>query len=327
MVDTFFKMLDTVMTVITNAVLEGMIRLQDPLIDLLILLAIIGIATQWEMYFSAESWNWGNLFVKIIHIGFYAFLIRNWKMLILTVKETGEQLGTFAGGDTGLLTPNDILNLGVQNVFDAMAELVGGLTLNFKSLEILLAIVILGFALYAFLRIACTLFFVYAEFMIVGGLSMVLLPWSMTKWSKGIADKSWGILLTGAVKIMVCTFMVSLTSGFIENAFSVTVTKDELNIPKVLTSAISLGVLAFLVGKAIEYAGTMTNGLTVSTPNLMGATVGRAASYAGGRAAGAVGNVVGGGARRAGGAIAGGAANTAKQAGAWWLKYGSGISL
>ena len=71
---SFFNMLNEITDVITNAVLNGMIRLQEPMVELLVVLAIIGIASNWEMYFASESWNWGNLFVKTIHIGFYAFL-------------------------------------------------------------------------------------------------------------------------------------------------------------------------------------------------------------------------------------------------------------
>lgn len=156
---SFFNMLNEITDVITSAVLNGMIRLQEPMVELLVVLAIIGIASNWEMYFASESWNWGNLFVKIIHIGFYAFLIRNWKMLLLTVKKTGEQLGIAAGGDTGLLTPNDILNLGVKNVFDAISNLMTNIPVSLEIFTRILGIVILGFALYAFLKIACTLFF------------------------------------------------------------------------------------------------------------------------------------------------------------------------
>lgn len=277
---SFFNMLNEITDVITSAVLNGMIRLQEPMVELLVVLAIIGIASNWEMYFASESWNWGNLFVKIIHIGFYAFLIRNWKMLLLTVKKTGEQLGIAAGGDTGLLTPNDILNLGVKNVFDAISNLMTNIPFSLEIFTRILGIVILGFALYAFLKIACTLFFTYAEFIIVGGLSMVLLPWSMTKWTKGIADKAWGILLSGAVKIMVCVFMVSLVSGFIENSFS-NLDIDNPSLPDLLTNTISLGFLAFLVGKSVEYAGAMTNGLTVSSPNMISSAAGTAARIPG----------------------------------------------
>ena len=277
---SFFNMLNEITDVITSAVLNGMIRLQEPMVELLVVLAIIGIASNWEMYFASESWNWGNLFVKIIHIGFYAFLIRNWKMLLLTVKKTGEQLGIAAGGDTGLLTPNDILNLGVKNVFDAISNLMTNIPVSLEIFTRILGIVILGFALYAFLKIACTLFFTYAEFIIVGGLSMVLLPWSMTKWTKGIADKAWGILLSGAVKIMVCVFMVSLVSGFIENSFS-NLDIDNPSLPDLLTNTISLGFLAFLVGKSVEYAGAMTNGLTVSSPNMISSAAGTAARIPG----------------------------------------------
>lgn len=323
---SFFNTMNEISEVINNAVLDGMIRLQEPMVELLVVLAIIGIASNWEMYFASESWNWGNLFVKIIHIGFYVFLIRNWKMLLLTVKKTGEQLGIAAGGDTGLLTPNDIFNLGVNKVFAAMCKLLEKLPFSMEALIRILAVVILAFALYSFFKIACTLFFTYAEFMIVGGLSIVLLPWSMTKWTKGIADKAWGILLTGAVKIMVCTFMVSLVSGFIEISFG-NIDPKNPEIPNLLLNTISLLFLAFLVGKSVEYAGAMTNGSMVSTPDMMGATVGRATSYATGRAGRVVGDVASAGIRKAGGAIGKTTITAAKKGGEWWLKYGGGIPL
>lgn len=316
---SFFNMLNEITDVITNAVLDGMIRLQEPMIELLVVLAIIGIASNWEMYFVSESWNWGNLFVKTIHIGFYAFLIRNWKMLLLTVKKTGEQLGIAAGGDSGLLTPNYILNLGVKNVFDAMSNLMTNIPFSLEIFTRLLGVIILAGALYCFLKIACTLFFTYAEFIIVGGLSIVLLPWSMTKWTKGIADKAWGILLTGAVKIMVCVFMVSLVSGFIENSFS-NLDIDNPALPDLLTNTISLGFLAFLVGKSVEYAGSMTNGLTVSTPNMINSAAGATARIPG--------NV------RTAGNFVKGSIDTARatkkgasKAGEWWLRHGGGIPL
>lgn len=237
----------------------------------------------------------------------------------MTVKKTGEQLGIAAGGDTGLLTPNDILNLGVKNVFDAISNLMTNIPVNLEIFTRILGIVILGFALYAFLKIACTLFFTYVEFIIVGGLSMVLLPWSMTKWTKGIADKAWGILLSGAVKIMVCVFMVSLVSGFIENSFS-NLDIDNPSLPDLLTNTISLGFLAFLVGKSVEYAGAMTNGLTVSSPNMISSAAGTAARIPG--------NV-----RTAGNFVKGSVATAratkkgASKAGEWWLKHGGGIPL
>ena len=240
-------------------------------------------------------------------------------MLLLTVKKTGEQLGIAAGGDTGLLTPNDILNLGVKNVFDAISNLMTNIPFSLEIFTRILGIVILGFALYAFLKIACTLFFTYAEFIIVGGLSIVLLPWSMTKWTKGIADKAWGILLSGAVKIMVCVFMVSLVSGFIENSFS-NLDIDNPSLPDLLTNTISLGFLAFLVGKSVEYAGAMTNGLTVSSPNMISSAAGTAARIPG--------NV-----RTAGNFVKGSIATAratkkgASKAGEWWLKHGGGIPL
>ena len=40
----FFNMMNEISEVINNSVLDGMIRLQEPMIELLVVLAIIGIA-------------------------------------------------------------------------------------------------------------------------------------------------------------------------------------------------------------------------------------------------------------------------------------------
>ena len=48
---SFFNMLNEITDVITSAVLNGMIRLQEPMVELLVVLAIIGIASNWVQQF------------------------------------------------------------------------------------------------------------------------------------------------------------------------------------------------------------------------------------------------------------------------------------
>ena len=85
---SLLKLFDDLSATIEKAVASGILNLTDPLIDLLIVLGIISIASNWEMYFSG-NFNFGNLFVKIIQIGFFAFLIRNWGMFFTMIKQSG----------------------------------------------------------------------------------------------------------------------------------------------------------------------------------------------------------------------------------------------
>ena len=71
---------------IETSTYNGILNLQDPLLLLLITLAIIGVCSEFDMFFNS-TWNWGNIFTKIIHIGFLAFLIKNWDSLLKIVKK------------------------------------------------------------------------------------------------------------------------------------------------------------------------------------------------------------------------------------------------
>lgn len=65
-------MLEDVGNKIEISAFNGILNLTPYMVGLLVLLATIAIATEWDMYFS-NTWNWGNLITKIIHIGMIAF--------------------------------------------------------------------------------------------------------------------------------------------------------------------------------------------------------------------------------------------------------------
>ena len=271
---SLLKLFDDLSATIEKAVASGILNLTDPLIDLLIVLGIISIASNWEMYFSG-SFNFGNLFVKIIQIGFFAFLIRNWGMFFTMIKQSGEQLGLFAGGAEETMTSGTLVLKGLGVVFSFLAKVYNGASISLNAILVwLLAILCILIALYAFTKIAYTLFITNMEFVIIGGLSIVLLPFGVLNWTKSISEKTWGILLTCAVKVMVASFMVALLSTFIDSSFNIgTLTSIDDNglkklLPNLFGSTISMLFIAYLFGQAVEFAGAMTNGLTISSRNL-----------------------------------------------------------
>lgn len=280
---SLLKLFDDLSATIERAVASGVLNLTDPLIDLLIVLGIISIASNWEMYFSG-SFNFGNLFVKIIQIGFFAFLIRNWGMFFTMIKQSGEQLGLFAGGAEETMTSGTLVLKGLGVVFSFLAKVYNGASISLNAILVwLLAILCILIALYAFTKIAYTLFITNMEFVIIGGLSIVLLPFGVLNWTKSISEKTWGILLTCAVKVMVASFMVALLSTFIDSSFNIgtltSIDNDGLKklLPNLFGSTISMLFIAYLFGQAVEFAGAMTNGLTISSRNLAESGMGMAA--------------------------------------------------
>lgn len=268
------SLLENVGNHIDQACATGITNLQAPLLTLLATLAVISIATEFDMFFG-PAYNFGNMIVRIMHIGFLAALIQNWGMIITAVKETGQILGMTAGGADATYTPTGLIGATCESIFKTFESICKGFP-GFVSaaaggsiMAYILALLALCVALYAIFRIAFTLFMANAEFLILGALSMVLIPFGITKWTRSIAEKCWGILLTSAVKLMVAVFMVSLIQNEITSAFNVSDTVDTKTVSTFLTSAASLVFLSFLSAQAVDMAGAMTAGGVVATNNII----------------------------------------------------------
>lgn len=299
-VESGLKLLETIGHNVETATVSGMTNLQDPLLGLLCTLAIISVCTEFEMFFN-YSWNWGNIITKIIHIGFLAFLIKSWPNIMMMVKKTGEQLGLAASGSDVMQTPTKLISDVCQKVFDSFGNLFEhfpGITSGTIFIHVM-AVVALAFALFALFRIAYVLFMANAEFIILCSLSIVLLPFGITKWTSDICNKTWGILLTCAVKLMVAIFIVCLIGNDLSTAFHVEEKVTSETVSSFIISACSLVFLSYLSAQAVEFAGAMTTGASFNTNNFIHAsagaarTVGSAALTAGSIAASGGGAVIG----------------------------------
>lgn len=293
--DSALALLDNVSTHIDQACVTGITNLQSPLLALLATLAVISIATEFDMFFG-PAFNFGNMIVRIMHIGFLAAMIQNWGMLMVAIKETGQILGMTAGGADATYTPTGLIGETCESIFDSFQHIISSFpsfTSGGSVAAYILALIALCIAMYAIFRIAFTLFMANAEFLILGSLSLVLIPFGITKWTRSIAEKTWGILLTSAVKLMVAVFMVSLIQNEITAAFSVTDTDVSENVAGFLTSAASLIFLSYLSAQAVDLAGAMTTGAVVSTNNIIHAisNAGRDLQNYGGKLGSAIGPV------------------------------------
>lgn len=293
--DSALALLDNVSTHIDQACATGITNLQSPLLALLATLAVISIATEFDMFFG-PAFNFGNMIVRLMHIGFLAAMIQNWGMLMVAIKETGQILGMTAGGADATYTPTGLIGETCKSIFDSFQHIISSFpsfTSGGSVAAYILALIALCIAMYAIFRIAFTLFMANAEFLILGSLSLVLIPFGITKWTRSIAEKTWGILLTSAVKLMVAVFMVSLIQNEITAAFNVTDTDVSKNVAGFLTSAASLIFLSYLSAQAVDLAGAMTTGAVVSTNNIIHAipNAGRDLQNYGGKLGSAIGSV------------------------------------
>lgn len=329
--ETVLDLIDSLQDAITEATTNGALNLADPLITLAMLLGALAIATNFEIYFSPGTFNFGNLIIKIMQIGFCFWMIRHWVTIINMVRHSGMALGSAAGGTTGYAEPSKVIGNGAQQVFEAAQNLWSSFHLsNLESWGILLiGLIALGVALYAFLRIAFTIFMVTAEFSIVGSLAVILVPFMVLRWTASIAEKAWGILLASFVKLTVATFMVSLLSNEIQNAFTPVGTSDSAaikqSLPDLITSALAIFFLAWVIGHVVDYAGDMVRGMAPgNTPSLRDMVRGGV-----GMARGTYGTVRGGynaGRTAYRGAKAGvtwlNRQPVVEKAGQWWSQYG-----
>lgn len=267
-------LLENVGNHIDQACATGITNLQAPLLTLLAALAVISIATEFDMFFG-PAFNFGNMIVRLMHIGFLAAMIQNWGMLMTAVKETGQILGMAAGGADATYTPTGLIGATCDSIFSTFENICKGFpgfvsaTASGSIMAYILALLALLVAMYAIFRIAFTLFMANAEFLILGALSMVLIPFGITRWTRSIAEKTWGILLTSAVKLMVAVFMVSLIQNEITSAFNVSDDVTTKTVSTFLTSAASLIFLSYLSAQAVDLAGAMTTGAVVSTNNVI----------------------------------------------------------
>ncbi len=208
---------------------------------------------------------------------------------MVMVKESGEKLGMVASGKDFMPDNATMINNSVAKIYTNMSTIWTNYSMSLSTAMVLvLAVVLLILCLIAFFKISFTAFIVNAEFLVIGGLSIVLLPFGVTQWTKDIGNKPWGILLTLAIKVLVITFFLGLITSFVDKAFvevAIQEAGDKKDVAKILptltTMTISLWFLSFLVSQATEYAGAIANGAVVSTDRMLSSVAGGAGAVAG----------------------------------------------
>jgi type IV secretion system protein TrbL len=262
-----------------------------------------------DVTLAALFWAWGpgeellaRLVKKILYVGFFAFLIGDWRNLSQIVFDSFSGLGLKAAGSTltaaDLLRPGKVAATGIDAVrplLGAAGDLVGfpALFENIVQVVILMAAVLV--VLVAFFLLAVQLFVVLIEFKLTTLAGFVLAPFGLFGRTAFLAERVLGAVVATGVKVLVLAVIVGIGSTLFAS-FVANYAGGQPTIDQALATA--LGALALL-------------GLGIFGPNIAGGLVSGAPQLGAGAAVGAVvaaGGVAMGGAALARGAVAVGAA-------------------
>ncbi len=279
---------------LTSVAISGVEALTNPALGLLAVLGAIAIMTKWERYFTGQPF-WGEFAVKLIHVGVVAYLIKHWyKFYMEFFKDTAEKIGAAAAGSDAPMNIPTFMNTYIGQIFDILNKIWKSFSLtDTKTWIILIAIIVLAIAIIAIAYMAYEMFTATYELVIVGGLMVILLPFSVLDYTKEFGTKVYSSLFSMFVKLMVVSFFFYLI-GTMSDTISLTVKGDNeeilANIPTLISYVISLGFLMYLMRSSKDITASIIAGATINSGNPTGMAARGAATIAG-VAGGVVGRV------------------------------------
>jgi type IV secretion system protein TrbL len=248
---------------------------------------------------------------KTLYVGFFAFVIGNWKMLAGVVFNSFAGLGLKGAGSAlslqTFLQPGQLAHVGVQAGYPILQS-VGGLMgftsffANFVQIFILLIAWVVVVA--SFFILAIQLFITLIEFKLTTLAGFVLVPFGLWGKSAFLAERVLGFVITSGVKVLVLAVIVGIgTTLFSQFTSALPGGGVQPSIDDALTIILAS---AALLGLGI-FGPAVASGLVSGAPQLgAGAALGTAGALAGGAllAGGAAGAALGIGRATLGGGLA-----------------------
>ncbi|MFC6842372.1 P-type conjugative transfer protein TrbL [Xanthomonas theicola] len=251
---------------------------------------------------------------KILHIGFFLFLVASWPTLTATVLNGFVWAGKTAGGGTtvSLQDPSSVISAGfdaVQPISNKVSELVAphwwsALANMDQLIWYGLSMII---TLVAFCVIGVQCFIAYLEFYIVAVLMLIMVPFGIFRHTAFLSEKAIGAIISHGVKLMVLAFIIAAAAPI----FAAITPPNDPTITVAICTALGSVAIMLLAWHAPSLAsGMLSGGPSLTAGTAAGAAIGVAAGAA---ALGA--GAIGAGAM-AGKAASGTASATIKAAGA-----------
>lgn len=237
---------------------EGLKYLQEEALTLLYVLMVIDFAFVLILYIlNDDPLDWSELFVKkTLQYGFITMFITNWGDYINLCMSLFVQKSVLAAGGgvniaENLSDPSLIIQKGVhivQPVFDYLSKYSGtSLTGNIHHVLIALffGVLILG----CFIIIGLQFFIAYLQFYIVSTMSVVLLPFGVSKQLRFLGELGLGSIINAALKLMVMTFVVAMAIFMAQN-----LTPGEYKVDVYFNVLVISLALLYLINKVSDMA-------------------------------------------------------------------------
>ncbi len=278
-------------------------------------------------------WAWGNddnipaqLVRKVLYIGFFAFLLNNWRDLADIVFRSFGGLGLKASGAS--MSANDLMRPGfvadtgfraAHPLLQKAGELVGITSFFENFVTIVVLMLAWGIVLIAFFVLAVQLFIAIIEFKLTTLAGFILVPFALFGRTSFLAERVLGNVLSSGIKLMVLAIVIGIGSSVFGTLVPPVTGEATLNhAASAILGAIAVFGLAIFVpalaAGLIAGAPQLGAGAAVATTLGVGAAaIGSAAlASSAARTAGAI----GGGAVRAAAAVSGAASTAYEQGGA-----------
>jgi len=210
-----------------------------------------------------------TLLVKVMQIGFFVWVVTNYKWLVDTILYGFIATGRKAGGGTsnGLLEdPSLIVDYGFAATDPVFSHLK-----NHYLAASLPDLVLSGLAglliLLAYFALAAAAFITYLEFYIVSVLGLILVPFGVFKHTSFLSEKVFGAVIAYGIRLMVLAFILAVVEP--------TLAKIHLPVSPTLSEIFTVFLTAFTIALLSWHAPGIASGLMAGSPSLgVGAMLG-----------------------------------------------------
>lgn len=251
-------------------------------------MSLLGIMAAIEVTIATLFWvvKGEDVFVgiikKIMIVGFFVYMVQGWSTLIETTIKGFTYAGMKAGGGAtvvSLADPSAIIKYAfdvtkpLDTAIDAYnkASYIGFTALSLELL--LIKYLIIG----AIFLIAIQVFICNLEFWLVAVLSLILIPFGVSKHTSFLAEKAIGTIIAFGIKLMVLAFILSASMPILQNF--------QLPASIVTDDALCLALIACALAFLAIQAPNIAAGMLAGGPSL---TAKSALATAAGGVAGAV---------------------------------------
>ena len=201
---------------IQNVIVPGSINILPICQKILIILAVI--QGTWDLSFKFHGDKVLYLLSKVLSLGFFVFLMDKWIWAATALGEGFEMIGFLAGGITGIpaeqFSPDGIVNNAfvIFRAFWDQAEFsVSNLGLTLVNIIGMLAVLICLVLAAIEVTVAKIEFYTFAL------MTLPLLAFGVTEKFKFLEEKAIGAMFNLAIKLGVCTFILTIVVPFTQS--------------------------------------------------------------------------------------------------------------